>query len=104
MTMSSGSSYSSNNKKDDNYGQGGWQYSSYNDPQQPTQDGMTTQPSVGRFTEQGKAATMFVKKPATPTLAPPKDSSSPPGSGGIVDLRGAPRAEGKMNKNSSKGK
>lgn len=94
--MSSGN-YSANNKRDDGHGPGGWQYpSSYNDLQQPPQDGMTTQPSVGRFTEKLKANCMFVRKPATPTMVPRKDSSSQSGSSDIVNLNAAPGAERKV--------
>jgi len=99
--MSSGS-YSANQNKDD-YGQGGYgQYSNAFNDGQPSQDGMTTQPSVGRFTEKERANSMFSRKPATPVLPPAntsmlsQDSSSQSSSGGIVNLRAPPRAEGKV--------
>jgi len=110
--MSSGS-YSANQDKDD-YGPGGYGYpysgGSYNEAQ-PSQDGMTTQPSVGRFTEKERVNSMFSRKPATPVMPPAnnsmmlsQDSSSQSSSGGIVNLRAGPRGEGKMNKNVAKGK
>ncbi|XP_024392196.1 uncharacterized protein [Physcomitrium patens] len=107
--MSSHGSYSSSNIKDD-YGQGGHrpQYSGAFNESQPAQDGMTTQPSVGRFTEKERANSMFVRKPATPALAPASQSgmsgSGSNNSSGIVNLRGAPLPEGKMKKNTTKGK
>lgn len=99
--MSSHGSYSSSNIKDD-YGQGGHrpQYSGAFNESQPAQDGMTTQPSVGRFTEKERANSMFVRKPATPALAPASQSgmsgSGSNNSSGIVNLRGAPLPEGKV--------
>lgn len=122
--MSSGS-YSSNkpDNNDDPYGQGGYnrQYGNpaYNDASQSSmQEGMTTQPSVGRFTEQEKASSMFSRKLSTPknyegspALAGQSNhgvhhsgQDSQSNAGGIVNLRPAPpRGEGKM-KSSSKGK
>lgn len=118
--MSSGS-YSSNkpDHNDDGYGhgQGGYnrQYGTpaYNDASQGAsmQDGMTTQPSVGRFTEQEKASSMFSRKPSTPknydgTPAMAGQSNhgvhysgqdSQSNAGGIVNLRPPPpRGEGKV--------
>lgn len=119
--MSSGS-YSANQDKDEygggqGGGSGGGQYYAgnnhhfYNEMQQPAHDGMSTQPSVGRFTEKERSNSMFSRKPATPTLPPAnnslllsQDSASQSSSGGIVNLRAGPRAEAKMNKSVSKGK
>lgn len=130
--MSSGS-YNSVNKDDDEEeygqaGQGGGNYrqfpsTQYYDSQAATlqpreqQDGMTPQPSVGRFTEKEKTTTMFSRKPPTPKNydgAPPsyshhgmqhhsqqsdRSSSQLSHSDGIVNLRAAaPRAEDKMSK------
>lgn len=76
------------------------------------QDGMTTQPSVGRFTEQEKASSMFSRKPATPknydgspALAGQSNhgvhlsgqDSCQSNAGGIVNLRPSPPGvEGKV--------
>lgn len=75
--------------------------------QQPMVDGMTMQPSVGRFTEKERRGnvSMFARKPATPVMSPlsncllPQDNSSSSqssSSGVIVNLRAASRAEGKV--------
>jgi hypothetical protein len=116
--MSSGSCSSNKpDHNDDGYGQGGYhrQFANpaYNDtaPSASTQEGMTTQPSVGRFTEHEKASSMFSRKPSTPknydgssALAGQsnrgvrhsgQESQSNPS--GIVSLRPAPpRGEGKV--------
>lgn len=105
--MSSHGSYSgSNNHNKKDWGQSGYQpqYSgTYNNESQPVQEGMITQPSVGRFTEKEKASAMFVRKPAPPALVPAGQSgmggSGSSNSSGIVNLRAAPRAEGKVSCN-----
>ncbi|XP_073389417.1 uncharacterized protein [Physcomitrium patens] len=117
--MSSSGSCSTNKDINDDARSVCNQFSSpYNDPPIP-QDAMTTQPSVGRFTESEKPISMFSRKPPGPRspyegqgmagqsnygIHSQDSSSTQSPSGSIVNLRADLRTDGKVNTTISKGK